>query len=542
MRARYKACILSLLVPLGALGQPYRAVVGENIWNGSQNAAGWRAPDYNLEALRPHVNAEDYDKTVDTRHAMAELYGSFEDGGFKPPHGGRDIWTAGVRAASLMDLPQTTLFGNVRFEQRNAQEMFGSVFLQPGQYPVDVLEFTPGPKTRQTYSVSGGLAREVGVNWLVGLRAGLDAANYAKRKDIRHTNFAMDLSVSPGVLYHWHIQDDLDLDLGLSYRFRKTSESVDAEQVGAATADTYYAFFNKGMNYGTYQVWDGAGIHLDEAGVGLLPVKEITHGGAVQACLQSMILLEAGYDRSEGLVGEKGYDWFRFPANATHLDLTFRIPPGIVSESYMLFFRAHLESRTQTLREAVLDKETSGGVTTPSIYGYNRVYRRKNGEERYSASLSGQGWLRQLQLEYAYRPGREYSTLTYPYTDTLSMSVRHLELSGRISPKADPYRTGPARWEFGFRIRGQWGSCHEQGLVATDPSAVPEDRPFRLTEDWVRKREFMTAPRIVGGLTVHRNLPRGLYLEATGSYTRAFRLEYLESERWQAGLVLGCNF
>ena len=52
----------------------------------------------------------------------------------------------------------------------------------------------------------------------------------------------------------------------------------------------------------------------------------------------------------------------------------------------------------------------------------------------------------------------------------------------------------------------------------------------------------MTAPRIVGGLTVHRNLPRGLYLEATGSYTRAFRLEYLESDRWQAGLVLGCNF
>ena len=541
MRARYKACILSLLVPLGAQGQPYRAVVGENIWTGSQNAAGWRAPDYNLEALRPHVNAEDSDKSRDARYAEAALYGTYEDGGFKPPHGGRDIWTAGVRAASLLDLSRTTLFGNVRFEQRNAQEMFGSMFLQPGKYPLDVLEFTPGPKTRQTYSVSGGFAREVGINWLFGVKADFESANYAKRKDIRHTNYALDLSVSPGILYHWHIEQDLDLDLGISYQFRKTSESIDAEQVGAATADTYYAFFDKGMSYGTYQVWDGAGIHLDEAGVGLLPVKEITHGGAIQACLQSMILLEFGYDHSEGLVGEKGYDWFRFPGNKTHIDMTFRMPQGVVSESRMLFFRAHLESRTQTLREAVLDKETSGGVTTPSIYGYNRVYRRKNGEERYSVGFTGGGWLPQLQLEYGYRPGREYSTLTYPYVDTLATGVHHVELSGRLR-LADPRFAGPVRWEGSFRIRGQWGSSHEQGLVATDASAVPESEPFRLTYDWVRKREYMTAPRIVAGLAIRRNLRRGLYLEASGSYTRAFRLEYLEADRWQAGLTLGYNF
>ena len=540
MRARYKACILSLLLPLGALGQPYRAVVGENIWTGSQNAAGWRAPDYHLDALRPHINAEDPEKDRISRYAQAELYGSFEDGGFKPPHGGRDVWTAGVRAASLMDLPRTTLFGNVRFEQRNAQEVMGSLFLQPGYYPVDVLEFTPGPKTRQTYSVSGGLAREMSGNWLFGVRADFESANYAKRKDIRHTNFALDLSVSPGFLYHWHIEQDLDLDLGLSYRFRKTSESVDAEQVGAATADTYYAFFNKGMNYGTYQVWDGAGIHLDEAGVGLLPVTEITHGGAFQACLQSMILLEAGYDYSEGLVGEKGYDWFRFPGHGTHLDLTFRILPGIASDTYMLFLRAHVESKTLTLNEAVWDKETIGGVTTPSVYGYNRVFRRKNGEERYSVGLTGSRWLRQLQLEYGYRPGREYSTLTYPYTDTLSTRVRYVELSGRLCPVFDGWRS--SRWEISFRLRGQWGRSDEQGLVATDPSAVPESMPFRLTEDWVRKQEALLAPRIVTGLSLRRNFSRGLYLEASGSYTRGFHLQYLEPDRWRVGLTLGCNF
>ena len=545
MRARYKACILSLLVPLAAFGQRYRAVVGESVWTGSQNAAGWRAPDYSMEALRPHVNVEDTDKSRDKIYGEASLFGSYEDGGFKPPHGGRDVWTTGISASSLMDMFQTTFFGNVRFEQRNAQEMMGSVFIQPGKYPIDVLEFTPGPKTRQTYSVSGGFAREVGVNWLFGLQADIDASNYAKRKDIRHTNYALDLSVSPGILYHWGIMPgDVDLDLGLSYQFRKTSESVDAEQVGAASSDSYYAFFDKGMSYGTYQVWDGAGIHLDEAGVGLLPVKEISHGGAVQACLQSMFYMELGYDHTEGLVGEKGYDWFRFPGHKTHFDFTVKMPSEAFWEAYTLFFRAHTESRTQTLREAVMDKETSGGVTTPTVYGYNRVYRRKNGEEHYSVSMTGGNWhpLSQLQLEYGRRPGQEYSTLTYPYVDTLSTTVNHLELSGRFNLYSGYYYSGRARWALSFRLRGQWGSCHEQGLVATDASAVPESEPFRLTSDWVRKREYMTAPRIVSGVAIRRDFRPGFYLEASGSYTRAFRLEYLDSDRWSTMLKIGCDF
>ena len=541
MRARYKACILSLFVPLAAFGQSYRAVVTESIWTGSQNAAGWRAPNY-LDGMRPHVNVEDSDKSSDKLYGEASLFGSYEDGGFKPPHGGRDVWTAGVSASSLLDLSRTTLFGSIRFEQRNAQEMMGSLFIQPGKYPFDILEFTPGPKTRQTYSVSGGFAREVDTDWLFGVQAGIDASNYAKRKDIRHTNYALDLSVSPGVLYHWQLEQDLNLDLGLSYQFRKTSESVDAEQVGAATSDSYFAFFDKGMSYGTYQVWDGAGIHLDEAGVGLLPVTEITHGGAVQACLESVIYLEIGFDHTEGLLGEKGYDWFRFPGNQAHLDFELRCPPEALFDNKMLVFRSHLQSRTQTLREAVWDKETSGGVTTPIVYDYNRVYRRKNGEERFSLSLVGERGRSLLQLEYGHRPGKEYSTLMYPYVDTLATNVSHLELSGRFFIYPHSFYAGRALCSLSFRLRGQWGSCHEQGLVATDAAAVPESEPFRLTNDWVRKREYMTAPRIMAGLAIRKDLRRGVFLEASGSFTRAFKLEYLGSNRWSTMLKIGADF
>ena len=44
------------------------------------------------------------------------------------------------------------------------------------------------------------------------------------------------------------------------------------------------------------------------------------------------------------------------------------------------------------------------------------------------------------------------------------------------------------------------------------------------------------------GLSIRRNLSRGYYVEASGSYTRAFRLEYLGSDRWSTSLKLGYDF
>ena len=46
--------------------------------------------------------------------------------------------------------------------------MSGSMFIHPGFYPVDILEFTPGRKDLQTYSFMGGIATNLNPNWRLG--------------------------------------------------------------------------------------------------------------------------------------------------------------------------------------------------------------------------------------------------------------------------------------------------------------------------------------------------------------------------------------
>ncbi len=106
----------------------------------------------------------------------------------------------------------------------------------PGFYPVDILEFTPGRKDLQTYTFMGGIATDISPNWRLGGKIDFAASNYSKRKDVRHTNYRLDLKVAPGIMYH-----SGELAIGLSYIFGKNSESVKAEVIGTAE-NSYNAF------------------------------------------------------------------------------------------------------------------------------------------------------------------------------------------------------------------------------------------------------------------------------------------------------------
>ena len=62
----------------------------------------------------------------------------------------------------------------------------------------------------------------------------------------------------------------------------KSAKSVQSEEIGTA-ATPYYAFLDKGLMYGAYEAWSGSGVHLSESGINGFPIKELSHGAAVQA-------------------------------------------------------------------------------------------------------------------------------------------------------------------------------------------------------------------------------------------------------------------
>ena len=290
-KARYILAVSLLLCGLAASAQrvpdrdpavlTYDRVIGNNLWNGSRNITG----------IRQDTVSRSY----------AELSGNYVSGGFRDTWEAARSWEAGAMTASIRHMERISLKGSFSFRQTEGYDMCGSMFLNPGFYPVDVLEFTPGRKTRQTYSFDGGIAYDISDTWRIGAAMDFESANMAKRKDLRHTNWWLDMTVAPSFMFHKG-----DFSAGASYIMRKTSESIKAEQIGIAES-SYYAFLDKGLMYGEYSVWSGSGLHLSEAGVNGFPVRDISHGAAVQLQYKGLFA-EVEYLNRRGVIGEKALE------------------------------------------------------------------------------------------------------------------------------------------------------------------------------------------------------------------------------------------
>ncbi len=491
MRARYRACILSLLVPLALQGQ-----------------------DIGLLRLDP---------TASGSRGTAQVYGGYEAGGYHPAFAPSSLWKAGASAQGTHHGHRTSFTGSFSFEQIEGKDMFTSVFLEPGFFPVDVVEFTPGDKTRQTYRLGGGFATDLTDEFFFGIKADYLSANYAKQKDIRHTTYGMNLRVEPTLAFRMFD----NAGLSASYIFQKRTESIDAEQVGAATDASYYAFLDKGMRYGTYQVWDGDGIHLDEAGVGVFPVKEYRNGFAYSVDTPDFA---GGMELlwKHGKVGEKGYDWFRYPGHSwsVFLERRWRSAQSL---------RLALTLEDDQLEEAVLDKVSSGGVTVPAVYGYNAVSDRNwcSLDLTWAARFQ-KGHLRRLQAVLHGGFWAEHSYLMYPYEDRTDRYNGSLTL-------VSAFVFGPV--DLGLRVNGGMGSWKEQGLQGGTDSVV--SAPFRLQADWDRKMEYFSTSKLGAGLTLtyHLKAVRGLYIQAEGSWLHGFGTVLLPgADRWSSTARVGYGF
>lgn len=92
------------------------------------------------------------------------------------------------------------------------------------------------------------------------------------------------------------------------YIFSKNSESVSAEEIGTA-ATPYYAFLDKGLMYGALRSMVGKRSPSERIGYQRIPIKELSHGAAVQVQWGSLYG-DVEYLHSSGSAGEKEVIWF----------------------------------------------------------------------------------------------------------------------------------------------------------------------------------------------------------------------------------------
>ena len=496
-------CILAfclLLCGLTVSAQRYDRVLRNNFWNDSENITG----------VRQDTVSRSY----------AEAYGKYEGGGFRDTWQAVEGWSAGAATASIQHMEKMSLAGSFSFDQTEGYGMCGSMFIKPGFYPVDVMEFTPGRKTLQTYAFDGGISYDIAKAWRIGAKMDFESANLAKRKDLRHINWRLDMTVAPGFMYHAG-----DFAVGANYIFRKTSEAVEAEQVGTAES-SYYAFLDKGLMYGVYSVWNGSGVHLSEAGVKAFPVRDLSNGAAVQMQYKGLFA-EVEYLHTQGKIGEKEYIWFRFPGNEVGAVLGYK-HIGAKAGHYA---RLGLGWKGLGLDESILEKVSENGVITVYNHGSNRILAREN-------------WT--LSPEYEY------------ITSVLELHAgASLDWTGSLSSQMYPYTyyQSLTTWQAGADMilhLGQFdlgaaasfagGSVHEEDSMVSGTSGV-QTSPYRLQDWYDRQMEYQTAQRMNLGLSLRWSFWKGLYAEAEATWIHAFNLRYISSpNRYGATLKFGYNF
>lgn len=454
--------------------------------------------------------------------SYAEVYGRYEEGEFRDTWQAPRMWSAGAATGSVRHFDRMSLTGSFSFDQTEGYGMCGSMFIKPGYFPIDVLEFTPGRKTLQTYTFDGGIAYDLDGTWTIGARMDFESSNLAKRKDLRHANWRLDMQVAPGVMYRTG-----GLALGFSPLFRKVAETINAEQIGTAES-SYYAFLDKGLMYGVHQVWTGSGIHLDEAGVNGLPLKEYSYGGALQAKFGNLYA-DFEFLRTSGVAGEKEYLWFEFPGMSIDADMRYSWTRGDSRNNVSIRF----DWKRQDLDENVLEKVNENGITTVLDHGSNRIFSRSS----WSLSPEYENVYRDILkwkagADYSVYDGVSSQMYPYVYVQTLTEASLYAGVFYHMTRFLD----------LGIK------SVYSRGWISQTDRTVSEDSgvqsvPFRLQDWYDRQMEYRTASRIGASLMLRYNFMNGMYLETDFDFVKASGLEHITGPyRFAAAVKAGYNF
>lgn len=471
-----------------------------NLWNDGRNTAGMRQDTI----------------SVSSAGVLAEYAG----GGFRDSNAASSSWKAGVQARTVTHMKRTSLAGSFFFENFSGYGMCGSMSARPGYYPFDVMEFTPGTKTRQTYSFSGGISSDIGRHWRIGGSIDYTGMNYTKRKDLRHSNYLLDMTVIPSVMYYCE-----DFALGVSAIFSKNSETVNAEKLGISSS-TYYAFLDKGLMYGAYESWEGSGVHLSESGINGFPARELLFGGAVQAQWKSLYA-EAEYLYGSGKAGEKQTVWFRFPSHRTAVRLGY-VSGNDITRHYI---RLNIGWMLQYNNESVMQKVTENGVTVTMVYGYNRIFSRSTLSLSPEYEFAGKTY--GCKAGVAINSYNRQASQIFPYIVFRNDLLMEAYLSGYISLR---------RFDFMAGLSFRTGNWREQEKTS-ETSADPGDPPYRMENLYGVQSEYLTASRITTVIGIRYRFRKGLYTEAAGQYMHGFGLKNITGSGRYAGTIrIGFEF
>lgn len=425
----------------------------------------------------------------------AALWGGVEEGRFRSADMPLFQWSAGARAAGIRHGKNTSWKGSLSIEQKTGQGMASSMFLEPGYFPMDLLEFTPGTKSRETGRLEAGFLTDFGYEWAAGIKGSVQAAYSGKRTALSHSAFGLDLRLEPTVTY---VMDD-DMGLASSYVFRFRTERINAGQADGESPDV---FLDKGLRYGEF---------VDAAGV--FPVQELSHGFSELFYSKEF---SAGLEWlwKRGQAGAAGFGEFTFPGSTVSLF----VEQSFLADNTDHRYRISYGRQRDQLRTHEADGFTALSDRLNRRFGLTYEARFLHGAVKgVGIDLEGCRWIERASIPVQDQTKRNLGTAM------LFTSFTFGPVDLRIEGLA-----GGGLWRDRGRSRDE-----------------VENTESRQTEDWLKLMDYQMVPRVGAGgsLTWRITAVKGLYLQLDGRWNRALRLTRMGGYNREAGnLTVGYRF
>lgn len=535
MRSQTLALLLALLLTGGVLRSACRA----------QTWAAWSDPKLDSGWLQSG-NAAGLTAFGAGAASEIALYGGIERGGLKPWYASDDVREFGAGASSLCRLSRRVVVrGEVGYRNRMSRNLAGSCFIDPACTPFDLVEYDEenrGDKRLEEYRLFGGVGADL-TRWLtLGASFGYTAANYAKHKDLRHTNSLMDLEFAFGA----RVRLGERVGAGVNYLYRRRNETLLLASYG--TQDRrFVTLLDYGAFFGKQEVFGEVGYTKQSENK---PLFDRRHGAALQLSWRIAERLEwlseAGFRLRDGHYG-----------NPSHATVVYA-----EHEGGELFYKGVFTlSGRRNAHTLLLDWSRDEVENSEHIYGYRneetgRSYidylgRREVGSRTrstFGAHYTGRFGLKeglprwQASLDASF-DRRETKASNYP--DYRRQNLRWWRLTASAARNILSGRNCYTVALSGSCGAGSGEAASDGRYASTgDGEALTRTRDDLLFQEW----EYLTAMRLGAGAEAgysRRLGSRGYRLCVALRYElhKAFDTDFLgDAVRHAATVRIGCRF
>lgn len=280
--------LLMQLSPVAAQ-RDIRFVEDSNVWLTSGNSAA-------LTTL------------ADSSISVASLTYAYEGGRLRNYSDGKHEMTLTAGVQSYYKLSSAvTAYGKVGYTNFSGTSMQGSMLYAPLMQPFDIIDDSltnAGRKHLESFSITGAIGWNLCKSLAVGARADFTAGNYAKYKDLRHSNRLMSLNTELSLCHRIAGFGTI----GASFLYRRNTETIRFKTYGT-TDKRYYSLISYANFLGETENFGGEGftdysqeMPLLNEQAGFLLSTALKPGGALRS---TELFLSFGYLHRNGYYGKQ---------------------------------------------------------------------------------------------------------------------------------------------------------------------------------------------------------------------------------------------